>query len=230
MPRFEYKVVPAPKKAGKIKGVKGTEARFAHELAALMNEHGASGWEYQRTDTLPCEERSGFTKRVTTFQNMLVFRREIRSAEEAPRAGAAPGYEQIAAIHAPAAERPAPRLAEVAPPAPAPTAASAPVETPRVAHVTAPEPVAAPAPAHAPQDVAPPAAFAEVPPEPQPQPQLTRAQPEREDVVQLPSFRAVPPAAEPPVFSARTPEGRTPRLGAARGAGEDEKTPGLSAR
>ena len=45
-----------------------------------MNELGAQGWEYQRTDTLPCEERSGFTKRVTTFQNMLVFRRTIATA------------------------------------------------------------------------------------------------------------------------------------------------------
>ncbi len=216
MPRFEYKVVPAPKKAGKIKGVKGTEARFAHELAQLMNEHGAQGWEFQRNEVLPCEERSGFTKRVTTVQNMLVFRREIAVAQDAPRA-AAPAYDQIAAIHAPAAERPAPRLAQVAPPAPA----AAPVETPRVAHVTAPEQVAAPAPAHAPQDIAPPAAFAEVPPEPQPQPQLTRAQPQREDVVQLPSFRAVPPSAELPAFSARTPEGRTPRLGAARAGAEE---------
>ena len=82
MPRYEYKVVPAPKKPGKIRGVRGTENRFAAELSTLMNAYGAEGWEYQRTDTLPCEERQGLTGRTTTFQNMLVFRREIKEIEE----------------------------------------------------------------------------------------------------------------------------------------------------
>lgn len=82
MPNYEYHVVPAPKKAGKIKGVKGTENRFAAELARVMNELGADGWEYQRTDTLPVEERQGLTGRTTTFQNMLVFRRTLSTMEE----------------------------------------------------------------------------------------------------------------------------------------------------
>lgn len=82
MPKYEYKVVPAPKKAGKIKGIKGTDERFAAEISKMMNEFGAEGWEYQRTDTLPCEERQGFTGRTTTFQTMLIFRRS------APAAGA----------------------------------------------------------------------------------------------------------------------------------------------
>ncbi|WP_172299832.1 DUF4177 domain-containing protein [Pseudoruegeria sp. HB172150] len=82
--RYEYKVVPAPKKARKIKGVKTTEDRFAHELAEIMNAYGADGWEYQRTDTLPCEERSGLTGRTTNFQNMLVFRRVIGGEERVP--------------------------------------------------------------------------------------------------------------------------------------------------
>ena len=86
MPTYEYKVVPAPTKAGKIKGIKGTDNRFAAELAGLMNKYGADGWEYQRTDTLPCEERQGLTGRVTTFQNMLIFRRktETEAAETTP--------------------------------------------------------------------------------------------------------------------------------------------------
>lgn len=67
MSQFEYKVVPAPKTGLKAKGVKTSEERFANALQATMNMLGAEGWEYQRTDTLPCEERSGFTKRVTTF-------------------------------------------------------------------------------------------------------------------------------------------------------------------
>ena len=80
MPRYEYKVIPAPKKGLRAKGVRGTELRFANALQELMNEYGAQGWEYQRTDTLPCEERVGLTGKSTGFQNMLVFRRVIEAA------------------------------------------------------------------------------------------------------------------------------------------------------
>ena len=82
MPRYEYKVVPAPTKANKIKGLKGTEQRFAAALAELMNEMGRDGWDYQRTDTLPVEERSGLTGKTTTFQNMLIFKRNLDGAAQ----------------------------------------------------------------------------------------------------------------------------------------------------
>ncbi|SMX33934.1 DUF4177 domain-containing protein [Actibacterium lipolyticum] len=85
MPRFEYKVIPAPVRGEKAKGLKGTQARFAHALTKLMNDMGQDGWEYQRTDTLPCEERQGLTGKTTTFQNMLVFRRTLAGENvEAP--------------------------------------------------------------------------------------------------------------------------------------------------
>jgi len=77
MPGYEYKVIPAPKKPSKIKGVRGTDLKFAASLAEIMNHWGRDGWEYQRTDTLPCEERQGLTRKTTVFQNMLVFRRAI---------------------------------------------------------------------------------------------------------------------------------------------------------
>ena len=83
MPNFEYKVVPAPKKGLKGKGIKTPEARFANAMMSVMNELGAEGWEYQRSDTLPSEERSGFRSRSTSFQNMLVFRRAITHATSA---------------------------------------------------------------------------------------------------------------------------------------------------
>lgn len=94
MQAFEYKVVPAPKRGLKGKGIKGSEARFANALQIMMNELGAEGWEYQRADTLPVEERQGLTGRTTSFQHMLVFRRPLvaedmqaddaQDAEEAP--------------------------------------------------------------------------------------------------------------------------------------------------
>ncbi len=87
MTRYEYKVVPAPTSGLKAKGVKTSEARFAHALETLMNELGADGWTYVRADTLPCEERSGLTGRVTKYQNMLVFQRALPAEEKTEVAG-----------------------------------------------------------------------------------------------------------------------------------------------
>ena len=75
MAQYEYKVVPAPTKGIKVRGIKGAEGRFAHTIEQLMNEMAAEGWEYQRAETLPSEERHGLTQSVTTFRNLLVFRR-----------------------------------------------------------------------------------------------------------------------------------------------------------
>jgi len=97
MGTYEYKVVPAPAKGAKAKGVKTPQARFASTLTTLMNEMAAEGWDYLRADTLPCEERSGLTGKTTTFQNMLVFRRAIdTSVAELPAAPAPQHPEEIA--------------------------------------------------------------------------------------------------------------------------------------
>lgn len=88
MPAYEYRVVPAPRIAAKEKGAKTTDARFAATLTRLMNELGADGWEYQRAETLPCDERRGLTGKVETTQHVLVFRREKDAAAPALRAPA----------------------------------------------------------------------------------------------------------------------------------------------
>lgn len=94
MQQFEYRVVPAPRRGEKARGLKTTEDRFAHALTELMNELARDGWEYWRADTLPCEERAGLTGKTTTFQNLLVFRRPkvatVAASVAAPLA-AAPG-------------------------------------------------------------------------------------------------------------------------------------------
>jgi hypothetical protein len=87
MPFYEYKVVPAPDRAPKVKGLKGA-AKFASALEALMNELAKDGWEYQRAESLPDEEKKGFMagKEVVT-RNILVFRRELYfedTAEDTP--------------------------------------------------------------------------------------------------------------------------------------------------
>jgi len=82
MPAYEYKVIPAPIKGQKAKGVRSTPARFANAVEILINQHAGEGWEYLRTDTLPCEERQGLRARVTVYQNLLVFRRTLQKAAE----------------------------------------------------------------------------------------------------------------------------------------------------
>lgn len=77
MSGWEYKVVPAPTKGVKGKGVKGAEARFAHALESMMNDMGREGWEFQRAETLPSIERSGLTGSTTEWRNLLVFRRAV---------------------------------------------------------------------------------------------------------------------------------------------------------
>jgi hypothetical protein len=121
MQRFEYKVIPAPKRGEKARGVKTTEERFAYALTLLMNELGADGWDYVRADALPCEERVGLTGTKTTFQNVLVFRRGIAAAEAGTEAR--PSV-RLLLQEPPAA--PAPRLG----PAEAPILATAPAVGP----------------------------------------------------------------------------------------------------
>lgn len=72
---YEYKVVPAPVRGLKAKGIKTPQERFAHALELAMNELAVDGWEYLRADTLPSEQREGLMSKTTVYQNMLVFRR-----------------------------------------------------------------------------------------------------------------------------------------------------------
>ena len=74
---FEYKVVSAPTKGIKAKGVKTPEARFALGIEQAINALAAEGWEYQRSDVLPSEERQGLTGSATHWRTLLVFRRPI---------------------------------------------------------------------------------------------------------------------------------------------------------
>lgn len=72
---YEYKVVPAPTRGQKGKGVKGADGRFANALQGQMNALAAEGWQFLRSETLPNEERSGLTGSATTFRSVMVFQR-----------------------------------------------------------------------------------------------------------------------------------------------------------
>ncbi|MDP5359869.1 MAG: DUF4177 domain-containing protein, partial [Paracoccaceae bacterium] len=90
---YEYKVVPAPVRGVKAKGVKTAQDRFAHALQTVMNDLAAEGWEYLRAELLPSEERQGLTGSTTNWRNVLVFRRE-RSDGARPVVGPAPAVEE----------------------------------------------------------------------------------------------------------------------------------------
>ena len=108
MPRYEYKVVPAPKTPTRVRGVKGDEARFAFTIEEAINTSAADGWEFLRAETLTCEHRGWFRRRVDE-QALLVFRRgKGEVVEDAP---VMPGH--VRTPHEPrlAADRGAPRRA-----------------------------------------------------------------------------------------------------------------------
>ena len=87
---FEYKVVTAPTKGVKAKGVKTAEARFALAVEQAINALATDGGEYVRTDVLPSEERQGLTGSVTHWRNLMVFRRVLVD-DDAPDDLALPG-------------------------------------------------------------------------------------------------------------------------------------------
>lgn len=83
MDRYEYKVIPAPSKGLKAKGIKSPEDRFAYALETAMNELGIEGWEYWRAECLPATERAGLTSSKTVERHMFVFRRLLPMLEDA---------------------------------------------------------------------------------------------------------------------------------------------------
>ena len=84
MVNFEYKLLPAPTRGLKAKGVRSAEARFAYAVEVTINAMASDGWEYLRADTLPHEERQGLTGSATTFRTLLVFRRALPTPEDTP--------------------------------------------------------------------------------------------------------------------------------------------------
>ncbi|MBT8425080.1 MAG: DUF4177 domain-containing protein [Boseongicola sp.] len=84
MSKFEYKAIPAPTRGTKVKGAKSTEDRFALSITEALNDMAATGWEYVRAETLPCDERKGLTGTSTTYQNILIFKRFKQVSQPLP--------------------------------------------------------------------------------------------------------------------------------------------------
>ena len=86
MPSYEYKIVPAPRRARRYKGVRGGAESFARTLEETIAAEAVDGWEYHRADSLPCEEKKGFLRgREDSLHSVLVFRRSKPPIERGPR-------------------------------------------------------------------------------------------------------------------------------------------------
>lgn len=85
MSDFEYKTICAPRKALKIKGVKGVDNRYAQTLTDVINAESVDGWEYFRAESLPVDGKSGmFGKTTEKYVSLLIFRREKVETHEEP--------------------------------------------------------------------------------------------------------------------------------------------------
>jgi len=85
MSTFEYKTICAPRKALKIKGVKGSDDRYAQTLTDVINAQSADGWEYFRAESLPVDEKSGMMGKTSEkYLSLLIFRRENIETYEEP--------------------------------------------------------------------------------------------------------------------------------------------------
>ncbi len=77
MAYFDYKVVPAPHRSKKAKGISDPAELFALTLTDAINEHARDGWEYLRAENMATQTPRGFLKRATEESvAVLVFRRE----------------------------------------------------------------------------------------------------------------------------------------------------------
>lgn len=85
MSRFEYKIVPAPDRAGKVaRGIKGQD-RFAMTLTEAINAYANEGWTFVRTDRLPYTGRTWYWMARTRDRDVMVFQRPADEKKRTPR-------------------------------------------------------------------------------------------------------------------------------------------------
>ena len=75
---YEYKCVGAPEKGKRKRGAKTRSDRVANAMEITIQAEAVDGWEYLRTDLVPCEERSGlFGRSHEVHRAVMVFRRAL---------------------------------------------------------------------------------------------------------------------------------------------------------
>lgn len=81
MKKYEFKIVPAPQNVQRG-WFQAKDDGFANTVTELMNEMGACGWDYVRSETLSFGRRRWYGAKRVERHEVLVFRRTI--AEEVP--------------------------------------------------------------------------------------------------------------------------------------------------
>lgn len=99
MTSYEYKVIPAPRQARKVKGVKSADELFAMTLAEAINEVARQDWEFVRTETLTAEAPGGWFRRGTASDHTVMVFRRVREALGPRLAAVAPGQEVMRPHH-----------------------------------------------------------------------------------------------------------------------------------
>ena len=90
MAYYDYKVIPAPRRAKRMKGVHAPEELFAHTLSEAISELSRQGWEYLGSETMTAEAPRGWFRRgLAEPLTVLVFRRQRESL--GPRLAAVAG-------------------------------------------------------------------------------------------------------------------------------------------
>ena len=70
--QHEYKMEPAQRRPGRIRGIRSPNTRLAIGLTDQLNAAAEDGWEYVRTDSFPVEFRSGLF-RTQGCRNCVLF-------------------------------------------------------------------------------------------------------------------------------------------------------------
>ena len=91
MADLEYKTIAAPRRAQKVKGVKGADERYAHTIGEIIDEQAAKGWRYLQADTFHFEEKNGFFSAARSVaRTVLIFCRDRAQPVAAQPPAAAP--------------------------------------------------------------------------------------------------------------------------------------------
>lgn len=121
---YEYKCVGAPERAKRRRGAKTRSDRVAAAMQDVIAAESKDGWEYQRTDLIPMEEKAGLLSRShEVHRAVLVFRRALAGAQPVAAPVAAPAATPEPMAPEPSVKTKEPELA----PEPAPEAPEEPI-------------------------------------------------------------------------------------------------------
>lgn len=75
MPKYEYKVVPAPKECLSRRNIGDADDPIVATIETVMNDLGVAGWEYVRSDTVSMRPAGILGRGRAVSQDIFVFRR-----------------------------------------------------------------------------------------------------------------------------------------------------------